>query len=64
MRKDLARLERQIARLQQREAQLHEELASHATDYERVATLDAELRRVTAERQRLEHDWLTLADLD
>ncbi|HLT11188.1 MAG TPA: ATP-binding cassette domain-containing protein [Micromonosporaceae bacterium] len=64
LRKDLARLERQIARLQQREAQLHEELAAHATDHEKVVDLDAQLREVTAERERLEEEWLSLAELD
>ena len=60
--KELARLERQIAKLEQREAQLHEQLATHATDYEKVSTLDAELRAVRAERAQTEESWLELAD--
>src|SRR5439155_17861975 len=48
--KELARLERQLDRLHQREATLHEQLAVHATDYEKVAALDADLRAVQAER--------------
>ena len=36
-RKELARLERQVAKLEQREAELHEQLAAHATDYAKVA---------------------------
>ena len=60
--KELARLERQVSKLEQREAELHEQLAGHATDYEKVSTLDAELRRVQAERSAAEEQWLELAD--
>ena len=60
--KELARLERQIARLDQQEAQLHGQLATHATDYEKVSTLDAQLRGVQAERTGAEEAWLELAD--
>jgi ATP-binding cassette subfamily F protein uup len=61
-RKELARLERQVGRLEEREAALHEQLALHATDYETLSKLDAELRAVRAERVRAEEDWLSLAD--
>jgi ATPase subunit of ABC transporter with duplicated ATPase domains len=60
--KELARLERQIAKLEAREATLHEQLALHATDYEKIAALDADLRAVQRERAALEDEWLTLAD--
>ena len=60
--KELARLERQLHKLEQREAELHEQLATHATDYEKVSALDAALREVQAERARVEDEWLTLAD--
>jgi len=60
--KELARLERQLHKLEQREAELHEQLVTHATDYEKVSTLDAALREVQAERARVEEEWLTLAD--
>jgi ABC-type multidrug transport system ATPase subunit len=60
--KELARLERQIGKLEQREAHLHDQLAGNATDYEKVTVLDAELRTVQAERQRTEAEWLELAD--
>jgi ABC transport system ATP-binding/permease protein len=60
--KELARLERQIGRLEQREAELHEQLVSNATDYEKVSALDSELRNVQAERERTETQWLELAD--
>jgi ABC transport system ATP-binding/permease protein len=59
-RKQLTRLERQLAQLERREARLHEELAAHATDFARVAELDAQLRTVVAERESAEHAWLEL----
>jgi len=58
----LARLERQVGKLEQREAELHERLAEHATDYARITELDAQLREVRAERERTEETWLALAD--
>ncbi|HZN20184.1 MAG TPA: ATP-binding cassette domain-containing protein [Micromonosporaceae bacterium] len=61
-RKELARLERLVNRLEQQEADLHAELAAHATDYARLSELDRKLRDVQAQRGRAEHEWLTLAD--
>jgi len=61
-RKELNRLERQVDRLTEREAALHERLAEHATDYEKVASLDAELRSVQADRGRTEEEWFALAE--
>jgi ATP-binding cassette subfamily F protein uup len=61
-RKELARLERQIATLTKRETDLHAALAEHATDYGRVAELDAQLRAAIAEREQLEESWLELSE--
>jgi ATP-binding cassette subfamily F protein uup len=61
-RKELTRLERQIATLSKREVALHDELARNSTDFARVATLDAELRSVVADREAAEHLWLELSD--
>jgi ABC transport system ATP-binding/permease protein len=60
--KDLDRLERRIVRLTEREAELHDLMAQHATDHEKLLTLDAELRTVSTERDQLEEEWLELAD--
>ncbi|HSV66909.1 MAG TPA: ABC-F family ATP-binding cassette domain-containing protein [Mycobacteriales bacterium] len=60
--KELARLERVLARLEEREAALHHQLAEHATDYQRVTELDADLRAVRAEREEAETAWLELSD--
>jgi ATP-binding cassette subfamily F protein uup len=62
VRKELTRLERRVDVLHKREATLHDQLAGHATDYARVAELDAELRSVVAEREAAEEAWLSLAD--
>jgi ATP-binding cassette subfamily F protein uup len=61
-RKELTRLERRMESLQRREQKLHDQLAEHATDYGKVAELDAELRDVVAEREAAEEAWLELAD--
>ncbi|MBQ1119000.1 ABC-F family ATP-binding cassette domain-containing protein [Streptomyces smyrnaeus] len=62
--KEMQRIERQVEKAEQREATLHAELAEHATDFERVAELDAELREVREKREELEMRWLELADTE
>jgi ABC transport system ATP-binding/permease protein len=59
--KELDRLERQIARAVEREAKLHTELAASATDYEKLTELGAELSVVEAEKAGLEERWLEVA---
>ena len=61
-RRELARLERQVDQLAERERWLHEQLAAHATDYPKVTELDTQLRAAQAERARAEAAWLVLAD--
>jgi ABC transport system ATP-binding/permease protein len=61
-RRELIRLERRIATLEKEEARLHEQLAAHATDHERVLELDTRLREVTAEKDGAESAWLELAE--
>jgi ATP-binding cassette subfamily F protein uup len=60
--KELARLERQIARLTDSEARLAAELAESVSDYARLIELGAELRSVQAEREDLEERWLVVAE--
>ena len=60
--KELSRIERRLDRLSGLEKDLHDKMAAAATDYEKVAELDAKLRELTEERERLEEEWLTLAD--
>ncbi|MFG1872818.1 ABC-F family ATP-binding cassette domain-containing protein [Micromonospora arborensis] len=61
-RKELTRLERQLSKLDQRETTLLDQLAADATDYARVADLDAQLKDLRAERERIEGSWMTLAE--
>ena len=62
-RKTVARVEKQLARLTEREAALHAEMVEHAADYERLAAVDVRLREVAAEKAALEDEWLAAADL-
>ncbi|GGM87999.1 ABC-F family ATP-binding cassette domain-containing protein [Dactylosporangium sucinum] len=62
-RKELAKLERSIDRLTQKEEALHTQLAEHATDYTRITELDAELRAVQREKAEAEEQWLALAEI-
>src|SRR5579859_2462238 len=60
-RKELQRLERQLDRLSAREAELGAQLAAHATDYEKLTSLGAELKAAQAEKADLEERWLAVA---
>ena len=62
-RKTVARVEKQLARLTERESALHAEMVEHAADYERLAAVDVRLREVAAEKDALEEEWLAAADL-
>jgi ATP-binding cassette subfamily F protein uup len=62
-RKEAARLERRLEKLGSEEERLHADLAAAATDHARVMALDARLRELVAERERVETDWLTAAEL-
>ncbi|MFT4010413.1 MAG: ABC-F family ATP-binding cassette domain-containing protein [Nocardioidaceae bacterium] len=61
--KTLARLDKQLARLADQEANLSQALVEAASDYERLATLDAELQQVLAQKATLEDEWLEAAAL-
>jgi ATP-binding cassette subfamily F protein uup len=63
-RKVMARVERQLARLAERDERLHAEmaLAAEALDHSRLADLDAQLRSIAGEREALELEWLQAAE--
>jgi ABC transport system ATP-binding/permease protein len=61
-RKSIARIDRQLARVAQREAELNAAILDAGQDYERLAEVSAELRRVVAERDELELEWLEAAE--
>ncbi|MEV6163116.1 ABC-F family ATP-binding cassette domain-containing protein [Streptomyces sp. NPDC052052] len=60
--KELQKVERQLDKISTRETALHAQIAEHATDFEKVAKLDAELRELASERDELEMRWLELAE--
>jgi ATP-binding cassette subfamily F protein uup len=62
-RKDLTRLEQQIARLDERLTALHKQMSAAASDYERLAELQREIELVSANRGELELAWLKNADI-
>ncbi|MGI8537126.1 MAG: ABC-F family ATP-binding cassette domain-containing protein [Mycobacteriales bacterium] len=60
--KELSRVEREIGRLDKREAELHAALAEKAADFAAVTRLDEELRTAQAEKSALEDTWLALSE--
>ena len=62
LKKDVQRLERQMDRIEERVAILHAEMAAHASDYGRIAELDASLRSLHDEKAGLEEQWLEVME--
>ena len=62
-RKTMARIERQLSRLAEREERIHAAMAESASDHTTVLDLNRELREVVDEREGLELEWLQAADL-
>ncbi|MFD7920792.1 ABC-F family ATP-binding cassette domain-containing protein [Streptomyces sp. NPDC059740] len=60
--KELQKIERRLDRISGSESELHARIAEHATDFAKVAELDAELRGLAEEREELESRWLELAE--
>ncbi|HEY9496526.1 MAG TPA: ABC-F family ATP-binding cassette domain-containing protein [Intrasporangium sp.] len=62
-RKAMARIEKQLTRVADREARLHGEMAAAATDPAALADLNARLEEVVAEKEELELEWLEAAEV-
>jgi ATPase subunit of ABC transporter with duplicated ATPase domains len=60
--KDLARIENQLTKLDDRIAKVHEAMAVAAADHVKVAELNDELRELAGRKESLEEEWLALAD--
>jgi ABC transport system ATP-binding/permease protein len=60
--KELARLERSLAKLDEQAKRLHGEMAAQSTDYTKITTLDEQLRGISAERERIEEAWMLAAE--
>ncbi|GLY03378.1 MULTISPECIES: ABC-F family ATP-binding cassette domain-containing protein [Actinoplanes] len=61
-RKDLAKFERQLDKLNEKEAKINEKLARHGSDYDKLVELEAQLKAVKDERDQVEESWLELAE--
>jgi len=62
VKKELARLDRQLEKLSGQESDLEQALALAATDYERLIELGGQLRALHAEKESMEERWLALAE--
>jgi ABC transport system ATP-binding/permease protein len=62
-RKDLNRIERQLSKLSVRADGIHLEMAAHAADHAAVLALDDTLRAIADERESLELEWLSVAEV-
>ena len=62
-RKAMARVERQLARLAERETRVHDAMAQAAADHARVLELNRDLRAIVDEREALELEWLEAAEV-
>ncbi|MEO7131526.1 MAG: ABC-F family ATP-binding cassette domain-containing protein [Dermatophilaceae bacterium] len=62
-RKTMARIEKQLTRLTDREAKIHGDMVTAATDPARLAELSTSLQAVLDEREELELEWLEVAEL-
>ncbi len=60
--KELARIENQLAKLDDRITALHATMADAVSDHVRLGELNTELRDLTARKDGLEEEWLALAD--
>ena len=59
--KEMTRIERAIAKLDDTEAGLHEQMAEAATDHARLVDLNNELREAERRKAELEDQWMRLA---
>ena len=62
-RKNVARIDKRLARIAEREAELNAQVVEHAQDYDKLAELGAELHALAEEKDRLELEWLEAAEL-
>lgn len=60
--KELARLESQLSKVESEIERIHDAMAASATDFERLAVLDADLRAARARKDELEEAWLLAAE--
>jgi ATP-binding cassette subfamily F protein uup len=61
--KDLNRIDRQLSRLSAQEERIHAEMADKAADHTAVLSLNDKLRAIIDERETLELEWLSVAEI-
>jgi ABC transport system ATP-binding/permease protein len=61
--KDLNRIDRQLSKLAALEGSIHLEMAAHAADHGAVLALNDTLRAIVDERETLELEWLSVAEI-
>jgi ATP-binding cassette subfamily F protein uup len=61
--KDLNRIDRQLAKLSAHEDKIHAEMAAKAADHTAVLALNDALRAIVADRETLELEWLAVAEI-
>jgi ATP-binding cassette subfamily F protein uup len=61
--KDLSRIERQLSKLSVQEDKIHVEMAAKAADHTAVLRLNNKLRVIVDERETLELEWLSAAEI-
>jgi ATPase subunit of ABC transporter with duplicated ATPase domains len=61
--KDLNRIERHLSKLSAQEERIHVEMAANASDHNAVLTLNNSLRAIVLEREALEREWLSVAEV-
>ena len=61
--KDLIRIERQLSRISAQEDRIHLEMAAKAADHTAVIGLNDKLRAIVDERETLELEWLSAAEI-
>lgn len=60
--KELARLESQLSKVESEIKRIHDAMAASATDFERLAVLDTDLRAACTRKNELEEAWLLAAE--
>jgi ATP-binding cassette subfamily F protein uup len=61
-RKAIARIDKQLERIAEREAALNAEIEQHLSDHDALARLSGQLRELAEEREALEAEWLEAAE--
>jgi len=61
--KDLNRIDRQLAKLSTQEQRIHAQMAAKAADHTAILALNDTLRAIVEDREVLEREWLSVAEI-